>query len=469
MAEQALAQNNLTPEQKSYLSTRIPDRVVLTWRRDPARSQTVTWRTSAAPVAAFAEYALAAPGPEFTSKTQRVQATTTPLRTDLGEAHFHTADLEPLSPNTRYYYRVGDGVHWSEWSMFQTASDQAERFSFLYFGDAQHAISDHWSHVIREAHAAAPRAKFMLHAGDLVNVATRDSEWGQWFAAASYLPRVTPVLAIPGNHELTPGVLDNRELVPYWHVQFPRPENGPKSIAAFTLDIQGVRLVCLDSNDKRAEQAEWLERVLSDNPNRWTVVAFHHPLFTAAAGRDNKVLREQWMPILDRHRVDLVLQGHDHSYARSGLLGDVNRGTVFVISVSGPGMYSTSPHRWMRRVAQGRQLFQIITVGEDTLQFAAHTADGVLFDGFELRKQGPGQPNLLVDTVPPPPEGTGLEKLQGIAGDFPGATQAPAASRTQPAAPGAPMREPWWTYPALIALMLLLALGFTWLRRRTVR
>ena len=35
----------------------------------------------------------------------------------------------------------------------------------------------------------------------------------------------------------------------------------------------------------------WLERVLADNPHRWTVVTFHHPIYSPAKNRDNKDLR----------------------------------------------------------------------------------------------------------------------------------------------------------------------------------
>ncbi|MFM8215573.1 MAG: fibronectin type III domain-containing protein, partial [Pirellula sp.] len=45
-----------------------------------------------------------------------------------------------LQPATKYAYRVGDGVNWSEWFQFRTASTQPEPFSFVYFGDAQNDL-----------------------------------------------------------------------------------------------------------------------------------------------------------------------------------------------------------------------------------------------------------------------------------------------------------------------------------------
>ena len=77
-------------------------------------------------------------------------------------------------------YRVGDGAkHWSEWIQFRTAKSTYAPIQFVYFGDAQNDILDHWSRVIRMAYQRAPNASFAIHAGDLVNTAHRDHEWAQ--------------------------------------------------------------------------------------------------------------------------------------------------------------------------------------------------------------------------------------------------------------------------------------------------
>ena len=146
-------------------------------------------------------------------------------------------------------------------------------------------------------------------------------------------------------------------------------------------------------------QVPWIESVLGDNPNRWTVVTFHHPIYSPARDRDNPKLRDLWQPLFDRYKVDLVLQGHDHTYARTGprvfenvAAGSTHRddegGTVYVVSVSGPKMYDlTKGDDRMRRSAEDTQLYQIITVDGDTLRYEARTAVGDLYDAFDLRKR----------------------------------------------------------------------------------
>ena len=122
-------------------------------------------------------------------------------------------------------------------------------------------------------------------------------------------------------------------------------------------------------------------------------------------------LRELWQPIIDKHHVDLVLQGHDHAYARSQLMTaevnlitgvshqDPNTGTVYVVSVSGPKMYELGRRSFMRRAAEDTQLYQIIKIDGLQLTYEARTAVGELYDGFVLRKDE-GTRRTLIEQMP---------------------------------------------------------------------
>ncbi len=167
-----------------YKPSAMPDRIILTWNGDPRTTQAVTWRTSTEVTKALAEIVKAEAGPGFPEKAQQVHAISQALLTDLSTAHYHSVSFNQLEPDTKYAYRVGDGTNWSEWFHFSTAAATDEAFSFIYFGDAQNDIRSMWSRVIREAYRDAPKAAFLLHAGDLVNRAESDAEWGEWFGAA---------------------------------------------------------------------------------------------------------------------------------------------------------------------------------------------------------------------------------------------------------------------------------------------
>jgi hypothetical protein len=389
----------------------LPDRVVLTWAGDPTTSQDITWRTDTTVTRAFAELAVAEAGPQFVERAKRVPADSETFTSDLGSSRYHSLRLTDLEPKTKYAYRVGDGVNWTEWFHFTTASAEPEPFSFIYFGDAQNDVRSLWSRVIREAHLDAPRANFMLHAGDLINRANRDAEWGEWFGAGAWLNAMTPSIATPGNHEYERDENRERAISRHWKPQFAFPRNGPAGLeeSVYWIDYQGTRIVSLNSNEKHREQAEWLEGVLADNPNNWTIVTYHHPMYSAAVDRDNPHLREIWQPIFDKYRVDLALQGHDHAYARSTLevphnvpegVNAKSGSTVYVVSVSGPKMYEVQEGRdFVPRSASGVQLYQLIHIDGDELRYEARLATGELYDAFTLKKRE-GQPNELIEQVP---------------------------------------------------------------------
>jgi len=398
-----------------------PDRVVVSLGEDPSTTLTITWRTSAEVTEAYVELAKATAAPKFWRNAKTIKAETTTLdATEIEmaqvKANYHAVVCSNLEPNTVYGYRVGDGKHWSEWIQVKTASNKPNRFSFLYVGDAQNYILELWSRLIREGYKTAPDASFIIHAGDLVNRAHNDHEWHEWFEAGGFIHKMVPSFPVPGNHEYH-SLEENKEKVlsVQWKPQFTLPQNGPKGLeeTVYYMDYQGARIIGLNSLENKEIQAKWLENVLKNNPNKWTIVTYHHPIYSASNGRDNKEWRETFKPIFDKYNVDLALQGHDHSYARGrvapseyNLVSGVNKrdqtGTVYVVSVSGGKMYNLNPNAWnehdadRERAAENTQLFQVITVDGNKLVYESYTAIGELYDSFHLLKNE-NAPNTFVE------------------------------------------------------------------------
>jgi 3',5'-cyclic AMP phosphodiesterase CpdA len=231
---------------------------------------------------------------------------------------------------------------------------------------------------------------------------------------------------VTGNHEYSRHALSDTtnpltNLSVQWRPQFTLPQNGIPQLPEtnYTYDYQGVRFIVLNSNVMQAEQAQWLEKQLANNPNTWTIVTQHHPIFSTAGERDNEKLRNLWKPIFDKYKVDLVLQGHDHTYAR-GQAGNLsknelaglnkreqNAGTLYVVSVSGGKMYDLKKDTWknydarLERSAENTQLFQVIRVEGNKLEYKAYTTSGALYDAFELQKSAKkGTPNKFKELKP---------------------------------------------------------------------
>ena len=70
-------------------------------------------------------------------------------------------------------------------------------------------------------------------------------------------------------------------------------------------------------------------------------------------------------------------------------------GAVYVVSVSGPKLYDIAVQRWMVSNAEKKQFYQLIRIDGDKLQFEARTADGELYDQFEIRKRANGGNQLV--------------------------------------------------------------------------
>ena len=147
----------------------VPERIVLSLTADPTHSQSVTWRTEKALASAQAQIALASANPSFEKAAVTVAAAAVKAEAPNGKSvGEYAAQFSGLTPNTFYSYRVGDGTTWSEWNSFRTASDKPEAFRFLYLGDEQNSIKSLWSRAIRAAYSKAPDARFIVHAGDLL-------------------------------------------------------------------------------------------------------------------------------------------------------------------------------------------------------------------------------------------------------------------------------------------------------------
>src|SRR5690606_133257 len=114
------------------VASRMPSRVVLTWRDDPSRSQAVTWRTSGRVDEVFAELVEASANPALGALARRSPARTTPVQVGETTVYYHEARFTLLRPGTLYAYRVGDGAVWSEWVHFRPAEAGPAPFECIY-------------------------------------------------------------------------------------------------------------------------------------------------------------------------------------------------------------------------------------------------------------------------------------------------------------------------------------------------
>lgn len=429
--------------------TAWPDRIVATFEGDPSQAFAVAWRTAANVTATRAEITLATPdaridltGRSVAAVTERVdldtviangRALAVQANDTLPAVAYHSVRFDGLKPDTLYAYRVqGSDGHWSEWFQTRTAPKSGP-IRFIYMGDAQNGVLSLWSRTIRAAFQAAPDARFMLHAGDLVNRGSRDIEWADWFKAGGFLHAMVPAIPVAGNHEYDladPADATRRRILSHlWRPQFRLPTEAALPAAvqetAYVVHYSAdLDVFVLDTNQPDLQpQAAWLDAQLKASNARWRIVTMHHPIFSSAGERDSPAGRELLLPILTRHNVDLVLQGHDHTYARGLLdagaqaprragfkIGD-NLTTMFVNSVSGPKQYQFRKQGWddyaptgvkLERQGENGQFFQVIDIDGKRLSYTAYTADGVQYDRAVIEKRGNAKRLIANENKAPP-------------------------------------------------------------------
>ena len=387
----------------------MPERVILNLTEKPGTSVAVTWRTVAESGNQGVEFAEATDGVQFEKLKKVTPAKREHLEADKSGTVFHySVVLGDLKPGVKYVYRVGGDSVWSEWNQFTTARASAAPFKFVWFGDPQDDIKEHVTRIFQEAFRSVPDASFWMFSGDMTSE-PQDDQYNELFYAAGFAFRMVPSMMVPGNHDMAYKMengkiaLDERgrkdrvkSISPIWRPHFALPENGVPGLeeTSYFVDYQGARFIMINSNDRLEDQAVWMEKLLSQNPNKWTIVSFHHPLYSYGRVRDERSTRVAFLPLFDKYHVDLVLTGHDHTYARSfklkngNVVPDGEQGTVYLVSSSGPKFYIANPlyQSLMAKTAVDKSLFQVVSVDGNRLSLKAYSAAGLLFDSFELVK-----------------------------------------------------------------------------------
>ncbi len=414
------AQNHSHSHENKYhdlhhweIPSKDPDRIILTFNGDPSTKRAVTWRTDSSVTKAIAQIAPAGVNSKFAKKSITLNALTEQFDLGLYKAnkslivHYHSVVFDGLEPNTIYAYRVGDGSNWSEWIQFKTAYNNYNTTEFVYFGDAQNDVLSHWSRVIRMAYQTAPNASFVIHAGDLVDTAHKDYEWAQWFKAGGFIHSQWTAIPVVGNHEFQR--TDNsspRRLSIQWRPQFTLPVekdlDDKLHETVYSVNYQDVLIIVLNSTGSLEKQTDYIKEKLSSSNAKWKIISCHHSVFSPAEGRDFEYARKYWKPIFDKYNVDLVLNGHDHTYARGHIPvkekendKSGNFKTLYVTSVSGPKQYKVDLDKINNyendgykniKTGEQTQFFQVIKIENDNLIYKAYTVLGNLFDEAIIKK-----------------------------------------------------------------------------------
>ena len=278
----------------------------------------------------------------------------------------HEVELIGLAPNTTYFYRVGGaGAGWSDTYELQTgpkAADGCVPFSFAVLGDNRSQDESgadlKWHGILAETLEKKPA--LVLNTGDLVKDGDQIKQWKDYLEKTDPLHASTPIFPSIGNHD-DDKVQGEGAL---YNMVFQLPRNSKTDTEDFYFVTYGDAIfVSLTTqnfkDDAFALQAEWLDKIFTENPRTWKFVFFHHPTYSSHGdifGFGNHPPNEQkqnaaMVPIFDKHHVDIVFNGHNHYYERfqpskggggsdqAKPVGSPAEGTIYIIT-GGAGAFT---------------------------------------------------------------------------------------------------------------------------------
>jgi hypothetical protein len=408
-----------------------PQYVRVSWTNptETATTMTVTWNTDSVANPSVVQYG--------TSASYGLEAEGSALQSKGPLGAIHEVELTGLDPDTVYHYRVGGPGDWSENFSFRTgvSSDGCEPVRFVAMGDGRSddsfGPSPKWSSILTEAILKEPA--FVVLTGDQVKEGDEVDQWVNWLEATASGSWALPIMPSLGNHDD-----DNVDGDGAMYNQIfslpPNESSGTEDFYFFTYgDAIFVSLSMMTFNgDGFAQQAAWLDKVLTDNPRTWKFVFFHHPIYTGVLGIPGLLelnhppnelgQNAALVPVFDEHQVDMVLMGHNHHYQRFVPMccgggddmgvptGSTETGTTYVItggagaltydaSILGidlPGLLCLTPNS---AHCDGRHHFMVIDIDGLDLSvevwatsaqlLGSSPANIALIDEFEIHKEGP--------------------------------------------------------------------------------
>ena len=250
-----------------------------------------------------------------------------------GDVTVHRCIVSGLQTGN-YEYQVGtEGCVSDNYSFEVKKFNQSQGMRILWTTDQQSWSKreyDVWQMCARylnnkQQDLAVP-FDFHLNTGDISQNANRRFEWSFYYDYAKEITRNIPHVITCGNNDLI-GKTHSTAFNYYLTAQ------DQKWNSVYAFDLGFTHFVCLNSNEDMVHvdsgefanhgeflqaQADWLDEHLTKvnqraTKPRWVIVFAHLSPFTV--GRTKRLQR--WVSVFEKHKVDMVLCGHNHAWSVS--------------------------------------------------------------------------------------------------------------------------------------------------------
>lgn len=318
-----------------------PDTLTVTWHADPHTTMTIQWlggvvvdgKPTAPDGTELGVWYSPAGGNDWkhakaVAKPWELRDLPVYLKGDVNiEMHLYRAHLTGLRPGSSYRFRVGTV---SPEFRFRTApADNREPLVFVSGGDVAIGGDAVRTHKV----AAAQNPLFAMIGGDLSYANGYEAgrkvaflrEWHQHMVTPD--GHLIPILAGIGNHEVSGGSTFHKR-APFFAALFDGLYQDGNTYN--TIDFGNhLSLIILDTNHNspmKGAQTEWFDKALAERAKVPHRLVFYHvpgwPSHRDFKGTTETQVRETWAPILEKHRVPIAFEHHDHTYKRTHPIRD---------------------------------------------------------------------------------------------------------------------------------------------------
>lgn len=257
------------------------------------------------------------------------------------EKYKYSKKLYGLKPATDYTYTIGEGDY-AVSGTFKSipAAGGNETLKFAYLTDPQ---------ISNAANAEAANATFhyvnqikdlgfVYIGGDITDNSDAKLQWenlyasenGEFKTGGAECLSNNLIAVCQGNHDKNN---DGTSLSGY----ITTPDDGGNLV--YSIDYGKAKLIVLNLETAKSDETErknqkaYLEKEVAEAKakGQWTIVGFHKSLYTGAShiiDDDVVAARKFWSPVFAQLGVDVVLQAHDHVFARGFVNGDGTKGNL---------------------------------------------------------------------------------------------------------------------------------------------
>jgi 3',5'-cyclic AMP phosphodiesterase CpdA len=252
--------------------------------------------------------------------------------------------------------------------------------------------------------------------GDIVNDGSQKESWINFLSVSQELNARSPLMPVLGNHDIQNNKGDDfqKPFQDYYSLF-----NLPGDDVNYSFTYRNARFIGIFSGcAQAAEETDqvkykpgspeyiWLDNELAnaekDRSVNWIIVWMHYPVnsfgWSNIAGWKENVL-----PLLEKHRIDLCLAGHRHVYERhsqmkngvpvkkeSSPVFSVNDGTIYITNGTAGGNPTGSGGKDLPDMAftpdKSMYNFAIMDVSNESITYRVYDQDNSLIDRFMIIK-----------------------------------------------------------------------------------